>query len=146
MALRTRPGTKPVYISPGHRISLEMAIAYVMRCTTKYRLPERLAMLTNWLHFFPALRLLSFCLLAIKIHSRLENPEVYLVNRNIGQGDRNRQLLCQRLKLFFAGNFSTRLLLGGFEWCNQKLDRPRRSAHIQLEFDHHPGRIGQTGR
>lgn len=39
-ALRTRPGTKPVYISPGHRVSLETAIAYVMRCTTKYRLPE----------------------------------------------------------------------------------------------------------
>lgn len=40
VALRTRVGTKPVYISPGHRISLETAIAYVMRCTTKYRLPE----------------------------------------------------------------------------------------------------------
>jgi deoxyribonuclease V len=39
-ALRTRPGTKPVYVSPGHRISLETAIAYTMRCTTKYRLPE----------------------------------------------------------------------------------------------------------
>lgn len=39
-ALRTRPGTKPLYISPGHRVSLETAIAYVMRCTTKYRLPE----------------------------------------------------------------------------------------------------------
>ncbi|UBF27161.1 deoxyribonuclease V [Kovacikia minuta CCNUW1] len=38
--LRTRPGTKPVFISSGHRISLETAIAYVMRCTTKYRLPE----------------------------------------------------------------------------------------------------------
>jgi deoxyribonuclease V len=38
--LRTRPGTKPLYISSGHRISLETAIAYVMRCTTKYRLPE----------------------------------------------------------------------------------------------------------
>lgn len=39
-ALRTRPGTKPLYISAGHRISLESAIAYVMRCTPKYRLPE----------------------------------------------------------------------------------------------------------
>jgi deoxyribonuclease V len=39
-ALRTRPKTKPVYISTGHRVSLETAIAYVMRCTTKYRLPE----------------------------------------------------------------------------------------------------------
>ncbi len=38
--LRTRQGTKPLYISPGHRISLESAINYVMRCTTRYRLPE----------------------------------------------------------------------------------------------------------
>ncbi|MFQ4142379.1 deoxyribonuclease V [Chlorogloeopsis sp. ULAP02] len=39
-ALRTRSGVKPVYISSGHRISLPTAIDYVLRCTTKYRLPE----------------------------------------------------------------------------------------------------------
>jgi deoxyribonuclease V len=39
-ALRTRDGVQPVYISIGHRISLETAIEWVMRCTTKYRLPE----------------------------------------------------------------------------------------------------------
>lgn len=39
-ALRTRPGIKPLYISPGHRISLETAIGYVMACCTRYRLPE----------------------------------------------------------------------------------------------------------
>ncbi|MBW4439921.1 MAG: deoxyribonuclease V [Plectolyngbya sp. WJT66-NPBG17] len=38
--LRTRIGTNPLYISSGHRVSLETAIAYVMGCTTKYRLPE----------------------------------------------------------------------------------------------------------
>jgi deoxyribonuclease V len=38
--LRTRSGTKPLYVSAGHRISLPTAIAYVMQCTTKYRLPE----------------------------------------------------------------------------------------------------------
>jgi len=38
--LRTRVNTKPLYISPGHRVSLETAIAYVMACTPKYRLPE----------------------------------------------------------------------------------------------------------
>jgi deoxyribonuclease V len=39
-ALRTRAGTKPLYISPGHRISLESAIDYVLRCAPRYRLPE----------------------------------------------------------------------------------------------------------
>lgn len=38
--LRTRPKTKPLFISLGHRISLETALSYVMGCTTKYRLPE----------------------------------------------------------------------------------------------------------
>ncbi|WP_416674586.1 deoxyribonuclease V [Egbenema bharatensis] len=40
VALRTRSKTKPLYISPGHRISLETSIAYVLQCTPKYRLPE----------------------------------------------------------------------------------------------------------
>lgn len=39
-ALCTRPGTKPLFVSVGHRISLPTAIDYVLRCTTKYRLPE----------------------------------------------------------------------------------------------------------
>jgi deoxyribonuclease V len=38
--LRTRAGVKPVYVSVGHRVSLATAIDYVMRCTTRYRLPE----------------------------------------------------------------------------------------------------------
>ncbi len=38
--LRTRPKTKPLYISTGHRVSLPTAIEYVLRCTPKYRLPE----------------------------------------------------------------------------------------------------------
>lgn len=38
--LRTRPGVKPIYVSVGHRISLETALAWVMRCTRKFRLPE----------------------------------------------------------------------------------------------------------
>ena len=38
--LRTRMGTKPLYISSGHRVSLPTAIEYVLRCTPKYRLPE----------------------------------------------------------------------------------------------------------
>lgn len=38
--LRTRKGVKPVYVSPGHMVSLETAISYVMACTPKFRLPE----------------------------------------------------------------------------------------------------------
>jgi deoxyribonuclease V len=38
--LRTRTGVRPVYVSSGHRINLLSAIDYVLRCTTKYRLPE----------------------------------------------------------------------------------------------------------
>lgn len=44
--LRTRAGVKPLYISTGHRISLETAVKYVMACTTRYRLPET----TRWAH------------------------------------------------------------------------------------------------
>ncbi|MBW4637830.1 MAG: deoxyribonuclease V [Gloeocapsa sp. UFS-A4-WI-NPMV-4B04] len=40
VVLRTRTGTKPLYISSGHRVSLPTAIEYVLRCTPKYRLPE----------------------------------------------------------------------------------------------------------
>jgi len=39
-ALRTKLGVKPVYVSIGHRISLESAIYWVMRCCRGYRLPE----------------------------------------------------------------------------------------------------------
>ncbi|MEN9216031.1 MAG: deoxyribonuclease V [Gloeomargarita sp. HHBFW_bins_162] len=39
-ALRTRPGTNLLYISPGHRISLATSLAYVLNCTRRYRLPE----------------------------------------------------------------------------------------------------------
>lgn len=38
--VRTRSNVKPVYVSIGHKISLSTAIAYVIQCTTKYRLPE----------------------------------------------------------------------------------------------------------
>ncbi|HYE37686.1 deoxyribonuclease V [Methylocaldum sp.] len=38
--LRTRQGVKPVYVSPGHRIALETAVEWVMRCTVRYRVPE----------------------------------------------------------------------------------------------------------
>jgi deoxyribonuclease V len=44
--LRTRRDVKPLYISSGHRVSLETALGFVLACTTKYRLPET----TRWAH------------------------------------------------------------------------------------------------
>lgn len=38
--LRTRTNVSPVYVSTGHRVSLATAIDYVLRCTTRFRLPE----------------------------------------------------------------------------------------------------------
>ena len=42
VALRTRPGVKPVYVSIGHRVDLETAIHWVLECCRGYRLPEPL--------------------------------------------------------------------------------------------------------
>jgi deoxyribonuclease V len=39
-ALRTRQGAKPLFVSTGHRLSLETAIEYTLQCVGKYRLPE----------------------------------------------------------------------------------------------------------
>lgn len=39
-ALRTRPGVRPVYVSIGHRVCLATAIAIVLQCTGRFRLPE----------------------------------------------------------------------------------------------------------
>jgi deoxyribonuclease V len=38
--VRTRTNVKPVFVSVGHRCSLEDAVKTVLKCTTKYRLPE----------------------------------------------------------------------------------------------------------
>jgi deoxyribonuclease V len=39
-AVRTRTGVHPVYVSPGHRTSLDRAVAIVRATTRGYRLPE----------------------------------------------------------------------------------------------------------
>lgn len=44
--LRSRSGTRPLYVSPGHRVDLQTSIAYVLACCTRYRLPET----TRWAH------------------------------------------------------------------------------------------------
>ena len=40
VVLRTRRAVRPVYVSIGHRVSLATAVDYVLRCVTRYRLPE----------------------------------------------------------------------------------------------------------
>lgn len=40
--LRTRTGVKPVYVSPGHRISVASACDWVLRLAPRFRLPEPL--------------------------------------------------------------------------------------------------------
>jgi len=42
VALRTRPGVKPVYVSTGHKVDLGTAIYWVLECCRGYRLPEPL--------------------------------------------------------------------------------------------------------
>ncbi|NUS95612.1 MAG: endonuclease V [Nocardia sp.] len=39
-ALRTQPGVKPLFVSVGHRFTLESACALVLRLAPRYRLPE----------------------------------------------------------------------------------------------------------
>lgn len=40
--VRSRNGTKPVFVSPGHLITLDEAVAIVLRCTPKFRVAEPL--------------------------------------------------------------------------------------------------------
>lgn len=38
--VRTRRSVQPLYVSLGHKISLDTAIRFVLACTTRYRFPE----------------------------------------------------------------------------------------------------------
>jgi deoxyribonuclease V len=40
--LRTRTNIAPVYVSIGHKISLPTAVEFVLKCTTKFRIPKPL--------------------------------------------------------------------------------------------------------
>ena len=55
--LRTRPGVKPLYISPGHRIDLKAALQWVMEACRGYRLPEPLRRAHNRANQFRSSRM-----------------------------------------------------------------------------------------
>jgi deoxyribonuclease V len=38
--VRTRTDVNPVYVSVGHRISLDEAVALTLRCSPRYKIPE----------------------------------------------------------------------------------------------------------
>jgi deoxyribonuclease V len=40
VVLRTRTGTRPLFVSVGHRVDLSSAVRLVLACCTRYRLPE----------------------------------------------------------------------------------------------------------
>ena len=48
--VRTRAKVAPVFISSGHKISLNTSINYVLKCCTKYRLPEPIRFAHNLTH------------------------------------------------------------------------------------------------
>lgn len=54
--LRTREKIKPVYVSPGHKISVESSIKYILNCITKYRLPET----TRYAHKYSLIKTSEF--------------------------------------------------------------------------------------
>ncbi|MGB9731068.1 MULTISPECIES: endonuclease V [Calditerrivibrio] len=39
-ALRTKPNTKPIFVSPGHMVTVEQSIMLTLSFTDKYRVPE----------------------------------------------------------------------------------------------------------
>ena len=44
--VRTKPGVKPVFVSPGHRMDQETAVRVILELVTHFRLPEP----TRWAH------------------------------------------------------------------------------------------------
>jgi deoxyribonuclease V len=38
--LRSKDNTKPIFVTPGHKISLESSIGIILNCCNKFRLPE----------------------------------------------------------------------------------------------------------
>lgn len=47
VVLRTRPFTKPLFVSPGHKVDIETAGDIALACCKKYRIPEPLRIAHN---------------------------------------------------------------------------------------------------
>jgi deoxyribonuclease V len=52
MVVRTRANVKPVYVSIGHRVSLETAVDFALRTAPRFRLPEP----ARWAHRLASLK------------------------------------------------------------------------------------------
>ena len=50
--VRTRENCKPVYVSVGHRIDLDSAVQWTLKCTTRYRIPEPTRLAHNRVNVF----------------------------------------------------------------------------------------------
>ena len=51
-ALRTRDNVKPVYVSPGHMITIDQALEVMKNCIGKYRIPEPTRLAHNLVNEF----------------------------------------------------------------------------------------------
>jgi deoxyribonuclease V len=40
VVLRTRDGVRPIYVSTGHRVSIDSAVRLVEQCTDGFRIPK----------------------------------------------------------------------------------------------------------
>lgn len=47
-AVRTRSFVKPVFVSPGHKISIDDAAEFILECADKFRIPEPLRIAHNF--------------------------------------------------------------------------------------------------
>ena len=48
VALRTRTGVRPVFVSCGHRVSLPTAVRLTLACSDGYRIPKPLREADRW--------------------------------------------------------------------------------------------------
>ncbi len=48
--LRTKKNVKPVFISPGNKISMEQSLQIILQCVRKYRIPEPTRMAHNYVN------------------------------------------------------------------------------------------------